>query len=175
LRKPANSLAQRTRFGAAFLSMVSTDERGACRGGGTIKDIYLEQINVSNAGKNLIEDSELMLAHGRRYGVVGRNGTGKTTFLRALVSGEVKGLPKHAQVLHVEQEVVGDDTSVLEARAPLLDLPCRLCHECLLMMVSCFPSAAYLCRRAYRVCSRLVERVVVACRRCWSATSSGMR
>lgn len=47
-----------------------------CRGGGTIKDIYLEQINVSNGGKSLIEDSELMLAHGRRYGVVGRNGTG---------------------------------------------------------------------------------------------------
>ena len=50
-----------------------------CRGGGTIKDIYLEQINVSNGGKSLIEDSELMLAHGRRYGVVGRNGTGAAT------------------------------------------------------------------------------------------------
>ena len=47
-----------------------------CSGGGTIKDVYLEQINVSNGGKSLIEDSELMLAHGRRYGVVGRNGTG---------------------------------------------------------------------------------------------------
>lgn len=41
---------------------------------------------------------------------------GKTTLLRALVAGEIKGLPKHAQVLHVEQEVVGDDTAVIEVR-----------------------------------------------------------
>jgi ATP-binding cassette, subfamily F, member 3 len=79
-----------------------------------IKDVFLEQINVTNGGKNLIEDSEVMLAHGRRYGVVGRNGSGKTTLLRALAAGEIKGLPKHAQVLHVEQEVVGDDTPVLQ-------------------------------------------------------------
>lgn len=80
--------------------------------------MFLEQINVTNGGKNLIEDSELMLAHGRRYGLVGRNGTGKSTFLRALSSGEIKGLPKHAQVLHVAQEVIGDDTPVIQARPP---------------------------------------------------------
>lgn len=41
--------------------------------------------------------------------------TGKTTFLRALASGDIKGLPRGCQVLHVEQEVVGDDTPVLQA------------------------------------------------------------
>lgn len=78
----------------------------------------MEQINVSNGGQNLVEDGELMLAFGRRYGLVGRNGTGKTTFLRALASGEIKGLPKQAQVLHVEQEVVGDNTPVLQVLPP---------------------------------------------------------
>lgn len=43
-------------------------------------------------------------------------GAGKTTFLRALAAGEVKGMPPHAEVLHVEQEVVGDDTPVLQVR-----------------------------------------------------------
>jgi ABC-type glutathione transport system ATPase component len=95
------------------------NSQSSCRGGSVVKDVLLEQINVSNGGQSLIEDGELMLAYGRRYGLVGRNGTGKTTFLRAFASGEIKGLPKQAQVLHVEQEVVGDSTPVLEVRAYL--------------------------------------------------------
>ena len=71
-------------------------------------------INVSNGGKDLIEDSEIMLSFGRRYGIVGRNGTGKTTFLRALATYEIKGLPANCQVLHVEQEIVGNNTTVLQ-------------------------------------------------------------
>lgn len=39
---------------------------------------------------------------------------GKTTFLRALAGGEIKGLPVGCQVLHVEQEVAGDDTPVIQ-------------------------------------------------------------
>jgi hypothetical protein len=42
--------------------------------------------------------------------------TGKTTFLRALAGGEIKGLPTGCQVLHVEQEVAGDDTTVMQVR-----------------------------------------------------------
>lgn len=42
--------------------------------------------------------------------------SGKTTFLRALACGEIKGLPPSFQVLHVEQEVAGDDTTVLQVR-----------------------------------------------------------
>jgi hypothetical protein len=40
--------------------------------------------------------------------------SGKTTFLRALSTGEIPGLPPSCQVLHVEQEVVGDGTPVLQ-------------------------------------------------------------
>lgn len=40
--------------------------------------------------------------------------SGKTTFLRVLAAGEIKGLPPNCQVLHVEQEVVGDDSSVMQ-------------------------------------------------------------
>jgi hypothetical protein len=40
---------------------------------------------------------------------------GKTTLLRHLASHEIKGIPATCQVLHVEQEVVGDDTQVLQA------------------------------------------------------------
>ena len=79
------------------------------------KDIHLEDFNISAGGKDLIVDANMMLAYGRRYGLVGRNGTGKTTLLRSLSSHEIKGIPLQAQILHVEQEVVGDDMPVIEA------------------------------------------------------------
>ncbi len=41
----------------------------------------------------------------RRYGLVGRNGTGKTTLLRHLNQKAIKGIPDNCQILHVEQEV----------------------------------------------------------------------
>lgn len=79
------------------------------------QDIHLTNITISNGGKELIQDSNVVLAHGRKYGLVGRNGTGKTTFLRALAKRQVEGLATHVQVLHVSQEARGDDTPVLQA------------------------------------------------------------
>ncbi|KAF8071383.1 ABCF3 [Scenedesmus sp. PABB004] len=102
-------------------------------GGGGARDIHLENFCVSNGGRELVVDASVSLAAGRRYGLIGRNGTGKTTFLRALAGGEIKGLPPGCQVLHVEQEVTGDDTTVLQAvlecdseRAELLAEEARL-------------------------------------------------
>ena len=57
----------------------------------------------SDSGKS--QDGSVTLAFGRRYGLVGRNGTGKTTFLRHLAAHLIKGIPKNVQILHVEQEV----------------------------------------------------------------------
>ena len=36
---------------------------------------------------------------------MGRNGTGKTTLLRALSGHQIRGTPPALQILHVEQEV----------------------------------------------------------------------
>lgn len=66
-------------------------------------------------------------------GLVGRNGTGKTSFLRHMAMHAIDGIPKNCQILHVEQEVVGDDTSALQCvlsvdmeRIQLLDEETRL-------------------------------------------------
>lgn len=56
----------------------------------------------------------MVLACGRRYGLVGRNGLGKTTLLRLISSKQLK-IPSHISILHVEQEVVGDDTIALQS------------------------------------------------------------
>lgn len=47
-------------------------------------------------------------------GLIGRNGTGKTTFLRHMAMHAIEGIPNNCQILHVEQEVVGDDTTALQ-------------------------------------------------------------
>lgn len=47
-------------------------------------------------------------------GLVGRNGTGKTSFLRHMAMHAIDGIPKNCQILHVEQEVAGDDTTALQ-------------------------------------------------------------
>ncbi|KAJ6712695.1 NON-TRANSPORTER ABC PROTEIN [Salix purpurea] len=83
-------------------------------GGPNIKDIHLENFNISVGGRDLIVDGSVTLSFGRHYGLVGRNGTGKTTFLRYMALHAIDGIPRNCQILHVEQEVVGDDISALQ-------------------------------------------------------------
>ena len=78
------------------------------------KDIKIDGIDVSISGKRILTDTNLTLAYSRRYGLVGQNGIGKSTLLRALSRREV-AIPTHISILHVEQEITGDDTPALQA------------------------------------------------------------
>ncbi|WZZ13164.1 hypothetical protein YC2023_106253 [Brassica napus] len=83
-------------------------------GGSTVRDIHMDNFNVSVGGRDLIVDGSITLSFGRHYGLVGRNGTGKTTFLRYMAMHAIAGIPANCQILHVEQEVVGDNTTALQ-------------------------------------------------------------
>jgi ATP-binding cassette subfamily F protein 3 len=56
----------------SLLPVCIAYHRGSCAG----RDIHLENFSVSNGGKDLIEDASVIMAYGRRYGLIGRNGTG---------------------------------------------------------------------------------------------------
>lgn len=83
-------------------------------GANKTKDIKLDNIDVSIGANRILTDTTLTLAYGRRYGLVGNNGVGKSTLLRALSRREV-AIPTHISILHVEQEIMGDDTPALQA------------------------------------------------------------
>ena len=69
------------------------------------KDIKVDGVDVSIGGKRILTDTTLTMAFGRRYGLVGQNGIGKSTLLRALSRREL-AIPTHISILHVEQEVL---------------------------------------------------------------------
>jgi ATP-binding cassette, subfamily F, member 3 len=47
-------------------------------------DIRLENVDISFGNKQLLTGAELQLVYGHRYGLVGRNGIGKTTLLKMI-------------------------------------------------------------------------------------------
>ncbi|KRX05641.1 P-loop containing nucleoside triphosphate hydrolase [Pseudocohnilembus persalinus] len=77
-------------------------------------DIILDNINVSAGGKDLLINTSFQVNYGQKYGFVGRNGIGKTTFLSALARGDLEGVPKHIQILAVEQEISGIQKTPLD-------------------------------------------------------------
>ncbi|KMZ70846.1 ATP-binding cassette transporter [Zostera marina] len=79
-----------------------------------VKDITVENFSVSARGKELLKNTSVKITHGRRYGLVGPNGMGKSTLLKLLAWRKIP-VPRNIDVLLVEQEVVGDDRSALEA------------------------------------------------------------
>ncbi|KAL5706754.1 ABC transporter F member 4 [Ranunculus cassubicifolius] len=79
-----------------------------------VKDISVENFSVSARGKDLLKNASVKISHGKRYGLIGPNGKGKTTLLKLLAWRKIP-VPKNIDVLLVEQEVVGDDRSALEA------------------------------------------------------------
>ncbi|KAL4316473.1 hypothetical protein S245_052712 [Arachis hypogaea] len=78
------------------------------------KDITIENFSVSARGKELLKNASVKISHGKRYGLVGPNGKGKSTLLK-LLSWRKIPVPKNIDILLVEQEVVGDDKTALEA------------------------------------------------------------
>jgi len=82
-------------------------------------DVYVHKFSMGMGGKTLFSDCKLSLAHGRRYGLIGPNGCGKSTLMTALGTGsneEIKaGTPPNMDILLVEQEVeASDEISALQ-------------------------------------------------------------
>jgi len=100
---------------ATASQVISKKEtRAEASGNNNNKDIHIENFDIAYGEKTLIQNADVTFAHGRRYGFVGRNGLGKTTVLK-MISTKQLFIPSHISVLHVEQEVAGDETLALDS------------------------------------------------------------
>uniref|UniRef100_A0A3B3TMK2 ATP-binding cassette sub-family F member 1 n=1 Tax=Poecilia latipinna TaxID=48699 RepID=A0A3B3TMK2_9TELE len=77
-------------------------------------DIKLEKFSISAHGKELFVNADLLIVAGRRYGLVGPNGKGKTTLLKH-IANRALSIPPNIDVLLCEQEVIADDTPAVQA------------------------------------------------------------
>lgn len=110
-----NNVSQATESASASQMTSKKDSRMETKGGvNKTQDIRIENFDVAYGDRVLLQGADLTLAFGRRYGLIGRNGLGKTTLLRMISSKQLR-IPSHVRVLHVEQEVAGDETSALES------------------------------------------------------------
>lgn len=82
------------------------------------EDLCNCQFSLAYGAKILLNTATLRLKRGHRYGLCGRNGTGKSTLMRAITNGQVEGFPSPDEVrtFYVEHDIDGSeaDTSVLE-------------------------------------------------------------
>eukprot|EP00051_Salpingoeca_urceolata_P013702 m.173259 g.173259 ORF g.173259 m.173259 type:complete len:583 (-) comp17867_c1_seq3:368-2116(-) len=77
-------------------------------------DIKFINFSLSYYGEVYIQDTELELNYGRRYGLIGRNGSGKTTFLRALAARDIS-IPDHIDIYLLDEEAQPSEMTALEA------------------------------------------------------------
>ncbi|MGI3185043.1 ABC-F family ATP-binding cassette domain-containing protein [Nioella aestuarii] len=81
--------------------------------------LRISDISYSIAGRPLLEHASATIPEGHKVGIVGRNGTGKTTLFRlirgelTLDTGEIT-LPLRARIGGVAQEVPSSETSLID-------------------------------------------------------------
>jgi elongation factor 3 len=84
----------------------------------TGEDLCNCQFSLAYGAKILLNTATLRLKRGNRYGLCGKNGTGKSTLMRAIQNGQVEGFPSPDEVrtFYVEHDIDGseEDTTILD-------------------------------------------------------------
>ncbi|XP_043923507.1 ATP-binding cassette sub-family F member 2 [Protopterus annectens] len=67
-------------------------------------DVHIINLSLTFHGQELLSDTTLELNSGRRYGLIGLNGTGKSMLLSAIGHREVP-IPEHIDIYHLTREM----------------------------------------------------------------------
>jgi len=77
-------------------------------------NVKIIQFSMSVYGKEFISDTKLELTFGRRYGLIGANGSGKSTMLAAIAAREIP-IPKHVDMWFLDCEAKPEEVTAIEA------------------------------------------------------------
>ncbi|CDZ98834.1 p-loop containing nucleoside triphosphate hydrolase protein [Phaffia rhodozyma] len=77
------------------------------------RDIRIDSYSLSFHGRVLIENAEVTLNYGQRYGLLGENGSGKSTFLQSIAERDIE-IPDHIDIYLVRGAVEPSDTNALD-------------------------------------------------------------
>ncbi|OUS47973.1 P-loop containing nucleoside triphosphate hydrolase protein [Ostreococcus tauri] len=95
----------------AALKRIST---GVLASRPTARDIKIINFSMGMGGRELIKDCDIEVTIGRRYGLIGQNGCGKTNFLECLAAREVP-IPDHIDLYHLREEALPSDRTAIQA------------------------------------------------------------
>jgi len=77
------------------------------------RDIKMSNFSLSMKSTSILEDSDLDFRFGGRYGLVGRNGCGKSTFLQAIAAREIP-IPERFDIYLLSHEADPGEETALE-------------------------------------------------------------
>lgn len=92
-------------------------EARACTGSLAVhprsRDIKIANFSITFFGSEMLQDTMLELNCGRRYGLLGSNGCGKSSLLAVLGNREVP-IPDHIDIFHLTREIPASSKSALQ-------------------------------------------------------------
>ncbi|CAE6477976.1 ABC transporter ATP-binding protein arb1 [Rhizoctonia solani] len=77
------------------------------------RDIKIDAYTLSFHGRLLFEGAEISLNYGQRYGLMGENGSGKSTFLQSLAERDIE-IPEHIDIYLVRGEADPSETNAID-------------------------------------------------------------
>jgi len=78
------------------------------------RDINIQNFTMLHKGSVMLDETEIILNHGNRYGLIGRNGCGKSTLMKALGARAVP-IPEGIDIFHLKEEIEASEITALDA------------------------------------------------------------
>jgi len=77
------------------------------------RDVHIDSLSITFHGAELLVDTRLELNNGRRYGLIGLNGCGKSSLMSAIGNRELP-IPDHIDIYHLQREMAPSEKTALQ-------------------------------------------------------------